>query len=77
MDKFGPPAMPDITVPKLLVSQVNPAEWMYERLVRSVKQFEDDLDGDHEVGARLVSFGTELTFHIEDVGYWGPDIINS
>jgi len=26
-------------------------------------------------GRGLVSFGTELTFHIEDVGYWGPHII--
>ena len=46
-----------------------------ERIVRSINTFEEDLDDDHEIGARLVSFGSELTFHIEDVGYWGPDII--
>lgn len=59
----------------LPTSVVNPAEWMHERLVKSINEFEEGLDQEHEVGARLVSFGAELTFHIEDVGFWGPDII--
>lgn len=53
----------------------NPAEWMHERIVRSIVDFEKQLDQDHEIGARLVNFGSNTTFHIEDVGYWGPDII--
>ena len=48
---------------------------MHERIVRSINSFEKDLDQEHEVGARLVTFGVDFTFHIEDVGYWGPDII--
>ena len=56
-------------------SVVNPAEWMHERIVRSINEFEEKLDQDHEIGARLVNFGSNTTFHIEDVGYWGPDII--
>ena len=54
---------------------MNQAESMYKRVVRSINSFEEQLDQEHEVGARLVNFGSELTFHIEDVGYWGPDII--
>lgn len=72
MFDFGP--MIDSIQPIKSVNQ-NLAEWMYERLVRSINDFEQELDQDHEVGARLVSFGAELTFHIDDVGYWGPDII--
>ena len=53
----------------------NQAKWMHERVVRSINSFEEQLDQEHEVGARLVSFGSEMTFHIGDVGYWGPDII--
>lgn len=53
----------------------NPAKWMHERIVSSINDFEKELDSDHEVGARLVSFGSDVTFHIEDVGYWGPDMI--
>lgn len=56
-------------------STLNPAKWMHERIVRSIASFEEDLDREHEVGAHLVSFGADVTFHIQDVGYWGPDII--
>lgn len=56
-------------------AQLNPAEWAYERLVRSINDFEQKLDNDHELGGRLVNFGSNLTFHIEDLGYWGPDFV--
>jgi hypothetical protein len=41
---------------------VNPAEWMHERIVRSINKFEKDLDPDQEIGARLVNFGLDVTF---------------
>ena len=65
--------MPELTIP---TSQINPAKWTYERLVNYINDFEKDLDEEHEIGARLVSFGTEVTFHIQDMGYHGPDIIS-
>jgi uncharacterized protein DUF6173 len=57
-------------------SEFNPAQWPYERLGNYVKGFESRLDNDHEIGARLVNFGQSVTFHIEDIGYHGPDIIS-
>ena len=48
---------------------------MYERIVRSIIEFEKSLDKDQEVGARLVQFGQNEVIFIDDVGYWGPDII--
>lgn len=53
----------------------NPAKWTYLRIVRSIIAFEKTLDSEHEVGARLVSFGGGDSFNIEDMGYWGPDLI--
>ncbi|STQ91757.1 DUF6173 family protein [Iodobacter fluviatilis] len=64
-----------IEVPRIDDVTINPAKWMYERLAKYIKDFEEKLDQDHEIGARLVSFGTTVTFHIEDMGYYGPDII--
>src|SRR3990170_393728 len=61
--------------PRIPDSAANPAKWMHERIVRSINDFEQSLDQDHEVGARLVTFGADFKFHIQDVGYWGPDII--
>src|SRR5260370_26267729 len=56
--------------------KLNPAEWTYERLAEHIKDFEAALDDDHEIGARLASFRQTVTFHIEDLGYYGPDIIH-
>lgn len=54
---------------------LNPAQWAYERLAKYICEFEADLDDDHEIGARLVSHGSGITFHIEDLGYHGPDLV--
>ncbi len=53
----------------------NPARWAYTRLVQTIIDFEKKLDDDQEVGGRLVSFSEGDAFHIEDIGYWGPDFI--
>ncbi len=51
------------------------AEWTYRRLVTYIVQFERNLDAEHEIAGRMVSFGSAIQFHIVDVGYWNPDII--
>src|SRR6266480_1291413 len=56
-------------------SKLNPAKGTYEKLMESIGDFETELDDDHEIGARLVSFGQTVQFHIESMGYYGPDII--
>lgn len=68
--------MPDLSALDALADvSANPARWMHERVVRSINDFELALDNDQEVGGRLISFGPDFVFHIEDVGYWGPDMI--
>jgi hypothetical protein len=54
---------------------LSPAESTYNRLRKYIADFEANLDDEHEIGARLVSFGQTLQFHIESLGYHGPDII--
>jgi hypothetical protein len=71
-ERFAPAFSPGPLKPPVTI---NPAKWMYERVVHSINEFEKDLDPDQEVGARLVSFGSDATFHIEDVSFWGPDMI--
>ena len=50
----------------------NSAEWTYERLGSYIRDFENELDQDHEVGARLVSFGQAILFHIESLRLLRP-----
>jgi hypothetical protein len=54
---------------------MSPAQWMYLRLAQAIAAFEKDLDAEHEVGFRLVSFGGGEVLHVEDLGYWAPDLI--
>ncbi len=54
---------------------VSPAEWTYERLVRQIETFEGKLSDKEEIGGRLTAGPGDATFRIEDLGWWGPDII--
>lgn len=61
---LSPPKMPD-----------PPAQWMYERVARQIIDFEKNLNNDEEIGGRFVSAPGEGVFHIEDLSYWGPDML--
>jgi len=70
------PITPDYSkISESLGRTSNPARWTYERLGEYIKKFESELDEEHEIGVRLVSFGQTIVFHVENIGYYGPDII--
>jgi len=60
---------------KPLPSKNNPAEWMFDRLIRLIDDFEKGLSDQEEIGGRLTGAPGEGTFHIDDIGFWGPDLI--
>ncbi len=45
------------------------------RLEAEIRLFESQLDVEHDVGIRLVNFGSEVTFHVTDIGSVEPDLI--
>jgi len=53
----------------------NPAQWAFMRLSRLIEDFEKSLRGDEEIGARIAALPGDATMKIEDVGFWGPDLI--
>ncbi|RUW58362.1 DUF6173 family protein [Mesorhizobium sp. M7A.F.Ca.US.008.03.1.1] len=67
------PRLPELNLPKF--EEANPAKWAHERIVRSIIAFEEELEADQEIGARLVNFSAREPIHIDDVGYWGPDFV--
>lgn len=52
----------------------SPAEWAYERIILYIKNFEEQLDGDHEVAMGFAG-GDVGTLHIQGVGFFAPDLI--
>jgi len=56
-------------------NEKNPVVKVYKGLIDYVIEFEKDLDEDHELGARLVSFGSTVTFHVQHISYTLPSLI--
>jgi hypothetical protein len=53
----------------------NPVIEVCESLGRYIREFEASLNSDQEVGARLVTFGQAITFHINQVGFSQPNLV--
>lgn len=56
------------------VAQKSPAEWAYERLILYIKNFEEQLDNEHEVAMGFAG-GDAGVLRIEGMGYFDPDIV--
>lgn len=54
--------------------QKSPAEWAYERLILYIKNFEEQLDNEHEVAMGFTGGDTGV-IRIEGMGYFDPDIV--
>lgn len=56
------------------VKQKSPAEWAYERIILYIKNFEEQLDNQHEVAMGFAG-GDAGVLRIEGMGFFNPDII--
>jgi len=61
-------------VAKKPLGQKSPAEWAYERLILYLKNFEEQLDKNHEVAIGFTG-STAGILRIEGVGFFDPDIL--
>lgn len=52
------------------------ASEFHKRLMFYIKEFDDSLNQDEEVGIRLVSFGQAVQFVVHRIGYYNPKIIS-
>lgn len=52
----------------------SPAQWAYERLILYIRNFEEQLDGSHEVAMGFTG-GDAGVLRIEGMGYFDPDIV--
>lgn len=61
-------------VAKTPVANKSPAQWAYERLIIYLKNFEEQLDNEHEVAMGFTG-GDAGVLRIEGMGYYDPDIV--
>ncbi|MCV2867173.1 DUF6173 family protein [Defluviimonas sp. WL0002] len=56
------------------VEEKSPAQWAYERLILYIKNFEEQLDDEHEVAMGFA--GSDVgVMRIEGIGFFAPDIV--
>jgi hypothetical protein len=61
-------------VAKTPVGKKSAAQWAYERLIIYLKNFEEQLDNEHEVAMGFTG-GDAGVLRIEGMGYYDPDIV--
>jgi Family of unknown function (DUF6173) len=77
LDGLANISMPDLDLlnTRLPTLPDPPAKWAYERIARQINDFEAELSDDEEIGLRLVATPDTSVMHINDIGYWGPDML--
>lgn len=56
------------------VDKKSAAEWAYDRLIIYIQNFEEQLDGDHEIAMGFAG-GEAGVLRIEGMGFFDPDIV--
>ncbi|MDA5095459.1 DUF6173 family protein [Aliiroseovarius sp. KMU-50] len=74
----APVGVEDQPLPKKVaetpVEEKSPAQWAYERLILYIKNFEEQLDNEHEVAMGFTG-GDAGVLRIEGIGFFDPDVI--
>jgi hypothetical protein len=55
--------------------RINPEMGVYKAIREYFEQFEAELDTGQEIAIRLASFGTEVDFRLEKIGFTLPSLI--
>ncbi len=63
-----------MAVGKTPVTRKSPARWAYERIILYIRNFERQLDNEHEVAMGFAGGDTGV-IRIEGLGYFDPDIV--
>jgi len=61
--------------PSVSFRNYNLADYSYEVIMKRIKEFEDELDDEHEVSVKLASFGQSITMAVTDIGYSNPSTL--
>jgi len=60
------------TISALYARDYKMADYQYEVIMKRIKDFEDELDDEHEIAVQLASFGKDILLSVTDIGYSNP-----
>lgn len=66
-------SIPDIT--DLEIRDYKLADWKYEKIIEEIRNFESELDDEHEIAINLASFGSSIMMIVETIGFQNPDML--
>ena len=74
---LGLPILPEAQVSPVTLNAIHKnayerADYQHEVIMKRIKEFEDDLDDEHEVAIKLASFGQSILLAVTDIGYSNP-----
>lgn len=76
LDDFILPVIPEFEpLEALQARDYKLADYTYEIIMERLKEFEDNLDDNHEVAVKLASFGQSITLGVTDIGYSNPSTL--
>jgi hypothetical protein len=58
-----------------LARNLNSADYQCEVVMKRIKDFEDNLDDEHEVGIKLASFGETVLLNVTNITFSNPSVL--
>ena len=65
----------DTFIPSIDIRDYNLADWKYEKIIEQIRNFEENLDSEHEIALQLSSFGSSVTMIVTEISYQNPDML--
>lgn len=62
----------ELKFPELELREYRYADYTYEVIIDRIKEFESELDDEHEIALQLASFGQSVTLSVVSIGYSNP-----
>lgn len=69
------PELDTNAVEAFLPRDYDTADWQYEKICEEIKEFQDELDDEHEVALMLTNFGQSIVMNVTSLGYQNPCLI--
>lgn len=73
---------PDVSIPDISIQDLSVdtrdydlADWQYEKICEQIKEFQDNLDNEHEVALMLTNFGKSIILNVTSLGFQNPCLI--